>query len=232
MPMYLTELAPLHLRGATGVICPLGITFGVLMGQVISLREFLGTEDLWPYLLAIYSILVVFGAFAFPFIPESPKYLFIIKKQQNLAIKELVRLRDMAQEDLDDEILELKLEEEQESEENKDSWNILRVIKSKELLLPLLLVCFCQAGQQFSGINAVFYYSVSIFKKAGFSEKNSQLATIGAGVINLGMAIISIYTMSRFKRRMIMQISCFLSAFCLILLGISISLIVSISYLS
>lgn len=34
-------------------------------------------------------------------------------------------------------------------------WNLATVLKDKQLRLPLLLVCFMQAGQQFSGINAV-----------------------------------------------------------------------------
>lgn len=46
-----------------------------------------GTEESWPYLLGFYVILVIFGAFAFPFIPESPKYLFVVKKQQAEALK-------------------------------------------------------------------------------------------------------------------------------------------------
>lgn len=41
-PMYLTELAPLHLKGATGALCPLGVTIGVLIGQILSMREILG----------------------------------------------------------------------------------------------------------------------------------------------------------------------------------------------
>lgn len=40
--MYLTELAPLKLRGSMGVFCPLGITFGVLLAQVMSLNQILG----------------------------------------------------------------------------------------------------------------------------------------------------------------------------------------------
>lgn len=40
--MYLTELAPINLRGAMGVMCPLGVTFGVLLGQVMSLTDVLG----------------------------------------------------------------------------------------------------------------------------------------------------------------------------------------------
>lgn len=42
MPMYLTELAPLHLRGTTGVLCPLGVTSGVLVAQILSVETILG----------------------------------------------------------------------------------------------------------------------------------------------------------------------------------------------
>lgn len=40
--MYLTEMAPLELRGAMGVFCPLGVTSGVLLSQIISLNQLLG----------------------------------------------------------------------------------------------------------------------------------------------------------------------------------------------
>lgn len=42
--MYLTELAPLELRGSTGVLCPLGVTIGVLAGQIVSMRDLLGIQ--------------------------------------------------------------------------------------------------------------------------------------------------------------------------------------------
>lgn len=42
--MYLTELAPTNLRGAMGVLCPLGVTFGVLLGQIMSLSNVLGSH--------------------------------------------------------------------------------------------------------------------------------------------------------------------------------------------
>lgn len=42
MPMYLMELAPLHLKGSMGVLCPLGVCTGVLLGQIMSLPGILG----------------------------------------------------------------------------------------------------------------------------------------------------------------------------------------------
>jgi hypothetical protein len=40
--MYLTEIAPLSIRGAMGVLCPLGITVGVLISQILGLKSVLG----------------------------------------------------------------------------------------------------------------------------------------------------------------------------------------------
>ena len=86
LPMYMTELAPLRLRGAVGVLCQLGITTGVLVGQIAGLDTILGTEKLWQYMLAAFSPLCVL-ALVFTFVlPESPKYLYVIKEQHEIAI--------------------------------------------------------------------------------------------------------------------------------------------------
>lgn len=41
--MYLIEIAPVAIRGAMGVLCPLGITVGVLLGQIMGLKFLLGS---------------------------------------------------------------------------------------------------------------------------------------------------------------------------------------------
>lgn len=48
MPMYLTELAPTPLRGPMGVLCPLGVTLGVLIGQIMGLSDLLGKTTTLP----------------------------------------------------------------------------------------------------------------------------------------------------------------------------------------
>ncbi|KAJ3642404.1 hypothetical protein Zmor_025196 [Zophobas morio] len=231
MPMYLTELAPSLLRGSMGVLCPLGVTFGVLVGQVLSLYKILGNEEFWPHLLAFYLLPLLICSFLLIFLPESPKYLFIVKKQPHLAIQQLASIRNVKEEFLDQEIHELRLEEQDNDVDESDSWNLLRVLKDKTLLLPLLLVCSLQAGQQFSGINAVFYYSVIIFQEAGFSLENSQIATIAAGCCNLLMAIISIPVMAKFNRRCTLQVSLITTAVFLIVLGTAATFISTISWM-
>ncbi|XP_017775957.1 PREDICTED: solute carrier family 2, facilitated glucose transporter member 1-like isoform X2 [Nicrophorus vespilloides] len=227
VPMYLMELAPLKLRGAVGVLCPLGVTFGVLVGQVMSLSQVLGKEDTWPVLLGFYLVFVGLSSVALPFLPESPKYLYIVKGETQLAIRQLEKIRGVEQQSLVADMQELQAEQSCETK----VWNLKTVLGDKNLLLPILLVCSMQAGQQFVGINAVFYYSVSIFMSAGLSEQNSQYATIGAGVINLAMAVISIPVMSRVDRRLVFQISSSSAAVCLFILGIAISYIDTISWM-
>lgn len=42
MPTYISEIAPVELRGAVGSLCPLGVTSGVVLAQIISLPQILG----------------------------------------------------------------------------------------------------------------------------------------------------------------------------------------------
>lgn len=77
---------------------------------------------------------------------------------------------------------------EQEAASQTQTRSMWSVLTDKKLLLPIILVCALLGGQQLSGINAVFYYSVEIFKKMGLSETNAKYANLGAGIVNLMVA--------------------------------------------
>ncbi|XP_072751731.1 solute carrier family 2, facilitated glucose transporter member 5 isoform X2 [Anoplolepis gracilipes] len=223
LPMYMTEIAPLKLRGAVGVLCQLGITCGVLIGQIAGLETVLGTPESWHIMLAAFSPLCVVALFVTIVLPESPKYLYIIKGEQGKALKALCRLRNMDIMLLQNEIINLQQELAMRS--TTERWSIRRVLQEPTVRLPLFLVCLTQSGQQLSGINAVFYYSNSIFLGAGLGITGAQYATLGTGVANVLMAIISVPIMSLFSRRKVLFLSCYLCVGCLIALCIFILLI-------
>lgn len=102
-----------------------------------------------------------------------------------------------------------------------------RVLRAPELVLPLVLVCALQAGQQLSGINAVFYYSNSVFRTAGLDDVQTQYATLGCGCVNLATALLSVSFVNGCGRRVLMLLSSLSACFCLTLLGTSIITIVS-----
>lgn len=87
VPMYLLELAPLKLKGTLGVLCSMGLTGGVVVGQVASLEEVLGSVDNWHYAMSGHIILVIICYIPFAWFPESPKYLYCVKGQKDEAEK-------------------------------------------------------------------------------------------------------------------------------------------------
>ncbi|CAG9585097.1 unnamed protein product [Danaus chrysippus] len=195
VPMYLTELAPTSLTGAMGVACPMGVNVGVLVGQVMGLDCLLGGADNWPYLLSCFMVLVIISLPILCVLPESPKYLFVVRRDEVAALDELSRVRGESVSRVSCELECLRFES------PSRSGSLLSALRNPALRLPLLLVCAAQAGQQTSGINAVFYYSQSIFRQAGLSEHSSQLASISCGAINVCTAIVVSRVVSHAGRR-------------------------------
>lgn len=62
-----------------------GVTGGVVVAQVASLQEVMGTEEHWHYALSAYLILVIICFIPYPWLPESPKYLYIVAGKQDQA---------------------------------------------------------------------------------------------------------------------------------------------------
>lgn len=60
---------------------------GILVAQVLSLNEILGTPDLWPVLLAFTVVPTIFQLIVLPFLPESPRCLLIDKNEEEKATK-------------------------------------------------------------------------------------------------------------------------------------------------
>lgn len=201
VPMYLTELSPLALTGAMGVACPMGVNVGVLVGQIMGLDFLLGGTNNWPYLLSVYALLVIVSLPVLFILPESPKYLFVVKGNEIAALKELSRLRGEPTSALTEDLDLLKDEVQAEARNSGETWTMWKVLRDPRLRLPLLLTCSMQAGQQTSGINAVFYYSQTIFKQAGLSDRQAQYATISSGAINVCTAVLMLYLLPRRGRR-------------------------------
>ncbi|XP_037950682.1 solute carrier family 2, facilitated glucose transporter member 1-like isoform X1 [Teleopsis dalmanni] len=208
LPMYLTEVAPLALRGTFGVFCAVGVTGGVVVGQVFSLSQVFGTEDQWHYALSFYIVLVVICYTPSYIYPESPKYLYIVKKEHEKARRELIRLRGIeAMDAIKNEIEEMEVE----ANNKVQSSGFCAVLRDPAMLLPLVIVCCFHGGQQLSGINAIFYYSVSIFEKAGLTTPQAEWANLGAGCLNLATSFLGPVLMAKVNRRPLMMFS---SAIC------------------
>ncbi|XP_061401259.1 solute carrier family 2, facilitated glucose transporter member 3-like [Musca vetustissima] len=224
LPMYLSEVAPLELRGSLGVFCAVGLTAGVVVGQVFSLRTVFGNESQWHIALSLYVVLVVV-CFAPCFLyPESPKWLYAVKGDREEAHAQLMRLRggNLKEDDFANEICS--------AEDEEDACGYCDVLKDKRLLLPLVIVCVYQGGQQLSGINAIFYYSVSIFRRAGVSDQAAEWANLGAGSLNLATSLLGPFLMARVNRRPLMLISSLLCSIFLLSFALMLNFIDDVAW--
>ncbi|XP_022612344.1 solute carrier family 2, facilitated glucose transporter member 1-like isoform X1 [Seriola dumerili] len=225
-PMYVGEIAPTALRGAFGTLHQLGVVIGILVAQVFGLEFLLGSDTLWPLLLALTALPAVLQSIMLPFCPESPRYLLIVLNQEEEARKALVRLRGC--EDVSDDIEEMKEEGMKMAMEKKVT--IPELFRSPKYRQPIIIAIVLQLSQQLSGINAVFYYSTGLFDTAGVTQP--IYATIGAGVVNTVFTVVSLFLVERAGRRTLHLIGLAGMAICALVMTISLSLVVSSCSLS
>ena len=87
--MYLMEVSPKALKSPIGVMHCLGLTIGLFFAQVLGQDTILGSETLWPLLLAAQSGFIILGLIPLAYSPESPIHLFINQGNEDDTIKGL-----------------------------------------------------------------------------------------------------------------------------------------------
>ncbi|KAK9524741.1 hypothetical protein VZT92_017110 [Zoarces viviparus] len=225
-PMYVGEIAPTSLRGALGTLHQLAIVTGILIAQVLGLESLLGVEDLWPILLGLAVVPAVFQMALLPFCPESPRFLYIVRCQEHQAKRGLRRLT--GRQDVSGMLAEMKEEKRKMDMERKVS--ILELFRSPLYRQPIIISILLQLSQQLSGINAIFYYSTSIFMKAGV--QSPVYATIGAGVVNCAFTVVSLFLIERMGRRTLHMLGLGGMCICAVIMTTALALLDSIPWMS
>ncbi|XP_066528378.1 solute carrier family 2, facilitated glucose transporter member 5-like [Hoplias malabaricus] len=220
VPMYLGELAPKNLRGAVGIIPQLFITVGILTAQIFGIRSILGNAEGWPIMLALTGIPACLELFLLPFFPESPRYMLIQKSEENKARKALQRLRGWA--DVDEELKEMRLEE--QSEQSEGQLSVLTLFTMRSLRWQLLSIIIMNMGQQLSGVNAIYYYADSIFGSAGVKEDHVQYVTVGTGSVNVLMTLAAVFIVEASGRKLLLLIGFGICCAACVILTIALSL--------
>ncbi|KAF5905646.1 solute carrier family 2, facilitated glucose transporter member 1-like, partial [Clarias magur] len=226
VPMYVGEVSPTSLRGALGTLHQLGIVIGILIAQVFGLEVIMGNATMWPFLLAFTVVPAVLQCFLLPLCPESPRYLLINCNEENKAKSVLKKLRGTT--DVSADMQEMKEESRQMMREKKVT--ILELFRSPIYRQPLIIAIVLQLSQQLSGINAVFYFSTSIFESAGVAQP--VYATIGAGVVNTAFTVVSLFLVERAGRRSLHLIGLLGMAVSAVLMTIAQALQVQVPWMS
>src|SRR5439155_3031031 len=153
----------------------------------------------WRWMLGLaVAPALVFGTGMF-FLPETPRWL-IRGGHHEVAHRVLLRIRGHS--GVNVEIEEIKASLAQQAESGHWTDLLHRQVQS-DRVVGLGLAIF----QQITGINTVIYYAPRILQTAGFnSASGAILATVGVGIVNVGMTVIAMYLVDRAGRRPLLLI--------------------------
>ncbi|OXB38861.1 hypothetical protein LQV05_004016 [Cryptococcus neoformans] len=211
VPVFAAECTPARIRGSLVMQWQVWTAFGIMLGYVADLI-FYHVPDT-PNITGLNWRLML-GSAGFPalivmaqvfYLPESPRWL-MAKGKYEKAYRSMLRLRG-------DEILAARdlyyifvlLEEEAAIVRGRNLfWELFSVGRNRRAMIGSTIVMF---GQQFCGVNAIVYYTASIFTSAGFSEISALLASFGFGLINALFAIPGMLTIDKFGRRPLLLVT-------------------------
>ena len=212
VPLYLSEIAPTRMRGSFITMYQFMITVGISI--VFLSNSIIGAYfHNWRLMLLVITIPSLIMFFGVLFIPKSPRWL-VLKGRMEEAESVLSRTRETEEEVLQ-ELNDIKESIECETVDRISGWKLL---KKPYFVKVLLLGVFIMVLTQFSGINAIIYYSGEIFKKAGFA--NPSTATVVMGIINVVVTLIAVKYIDKWGRKPIMYGGLSVMIIMLIIIGI------------
>ena len=185
-PLYVSETAPAHMRGALVSTVQLMITIGILVSYLAG-AAWTPAKD-WQSMLLIGAapgLLLLLVMFA---VPESPRW-YLLRGRREEAERAHLRLTGGYGEPLPAV----------EPGTAKLRWQDLFAGRN---LMVLVLATGLFAFANLSGIDAILYYAPTIFAEVGFDGIYGPiLATVGIGTVNVVATIIAMALIDRLGRR-------------------------------
>ncbi|XP_037089041.1 facilitated trehalose transporter Tret1-2 homolog [Pollicipes pollicipes] len=206
MPVYLGETIQPDIRGTLGLLPTTIGNTGILVCFLA------GTYLRWDHLALFAGCIPVPFLIMMWFVPETPRW-YVAHGKLKEAAKSLRWLRGQDV-NISDELSSIT----EHITAAQRTHSSLRDLLSPHYLRALAISLALMFFQQMSGINAVIFYSVSIFKIAG-SSIDGNLCSVVVGLVNFGATFIANVMIDRLGRKVLLYISSSLMVASLAVLG-------------
>ncbi|XP_069782748.1 solute carrier family 2, facilitated glucose transporter member 9 isoform X2 [Narcine bancroftii] len=187
LPMYLGEISHKQIRGSLGQVTAIFICCGVFVGQILGLPEILGKESSWPFMFGLIAVPAMVQLAVLPFLPESPQYLLFEKNDITKARKAFQVFS--GKEDISEELHVVLAEKKTQSQIRLVS--VLELLRKSSVRWQVITVIIVMACYQLCGLNAIWFYTNSIFKAAGISKDRIPYITLSTGGIEIIASVLS-----------------------------------------
>ncbi|EFN58991.1 hypothetical protein CHLNCDRAFT_55965 [Chlorella variabilis] len=190
VPLYVSEISPTALRGTLGSINQLMICIGILAALLVNVAL---SAAQWRTMFAMSAAPAALLALGMLVCPESPAWLVLkgLRREATAVAEKLWGAEALIQLG--------SAKGEGEGGGGEASWG--EVLTSRATIVGMLLFLF----QQFSGINAIVYFSSSVFEKAGI--QSGALASAAVGATNVLGTVVAAGLMDKAGRKQLMGLS-------------------------
>lgn len=192
-PLFLSELAPYHLRGAFNTQFQLFITIGILVAQLINY----GNQNYeWGWrlnlgLAGLPALLLMVGAWM---VPETPNLLVEHGHvEKGKAVLQKIRGVD----DVDAELDDIKDAAQAAHNLTVNPW---RAIFSRKFTPQLVILVALQVFNQLDGINSIMFYAPQLFDAMGSGRRQALLTHVIIGAVNVVTTFVAVFTVDSLGR--------------------------------
>ncbi|POM65998.1 Major Facilitator Superfamily (MFS), partial [Phytophthora palmivora] len=231
IPGFISEISPPYLRNSLGVGFQMAITIGNLLVAITFF--YADTSSGWRYIAGFPVVLAMLFLVSAPFvIVESPAWLLVVGKQKH-AEHELARL--FGEENVyvakmwikHDHLRPRTSSSCEHAVDTPERFKFARLF-SPMLIRQLLTAIGIAGAQQLTGINAVFFYSSTLFEQAGISD--DRIGIVAVNFVNVLPTLFCGMLAARVGNRKLMLYG--LTGMFLSALGITVSLVASLPALA
>lgn len=191
VPMYISEMAPPHVRGRLVSLNSLMIVIGQLVAFLTN--SALASSGNWRLMLglgAVPGIVLLIGMLV---LPDTPAYL-VRRGQEGKA---LVVLRQMQGDEAT--LAEVAVDEASSSADQRAAERL--AVKTPWVRRTVIIAMLIGVTQQVTGANAIMYFAPTMMNKVGLSTESSVYTSIIIGIASVISCAIGMSIIDRVGRR-------------------------------
>jgi sugar porter (SP) family MFS transporter len=197
-PLYIAEISPAYYRGRMVAITQFNVVFGILLAYLSNYiigGMHIGANE-WRWMFGVMAAPSALFFLLIFFTPQSPRWL-VARGRLEEAAGVLQRCGSDTG-SVQEEIREIQHSMDLTHHSLREPFYCRRYSK------PIMLAVAMAAFNQLSGINAVLYYTPSIFKMAGAGVESALLQSVIVGFTMLVFTTLAMVIIDHFGRRKLM----------------------------
>ncbi|XP_060538384.1 solute carrier family 2, facilitated glucose transporter member 5-like [Pantherophis guttatus] len=200
VPLYILEISSLNLRGAFVTSSVLFYSWGHLLVQILTSPQIWGNEENFSFLVGVTAIFAIISSILLVPSPESPRFLYLQKNDEEEARQVLMKLR--GEEDVEEEMEELC--QEYFAESNQKNMTVWKLLRFRNLRWHVITIMVLISGSQFVETNSVLIFAQRSYQALRLSSRAVNLLPLVGSVIIQLMLLTTICTVESLGRKFLL----------------------------